>query len=74
MPSIKECAYFTVYLIRFVYPSSVDIPSGGLSRLFDLPPALLVSINRFGIERTARGSYYPAEYAEAVFSWREYFV
>lgn len=49
------------------YPAPDDLRGGELGRFFCLPPTLLRSIKRFGIERAVRGSRYLAWHAEAVF-------
>lgn len=57
-----------------LYPSPENIPCGGLGTLFFLPPTLLGSKRRFGIEEAVRGSCNPAGYDEAVFHRMECIV
>lgn len=60
MMEVLDAAYYGVRMYFRVpdprlYPALDDLPGGGLGRLFRLPPTLLRSIRRFGIEKAVRG-------------------
>lgn len=60
---VLDAAYYGVHIYSRVpsfrlYPFPDDTLSGGLGRLFRLPPMLLGSIQRFAIEKDVRDSCY----------------